>query len=174
MTISGQIMPRAASAASLPMMHWAVLLSFSLREKSSTAIQMLSGNWPTETEAYCLTWAVIWLEGTQMADFRKQKLIGLGTETLAEALLDLALHSDAADDLIEQLIATPKENVQRFKKKLAGLKRSRRYIERRGSFGFSQKLCMLLQDLKAGVDDPLTGVDLVATFYKSDKTIFEI
>lgn len=109
-----------------------------------------------------------------MADFRKQKLIGLGTETLAEALLDIALHSDAADDLIEQLIATPKENVQRFKKKLAGLKHSTRYIERRGSFDFSQKLCMLLQDLKAGVDDPLTGVELVATFYKSDKTIFEM
>ena len=50
---------------------------------------------------------------------RKQKLIALGADVLAEALLNFAVHSDEADDLIEQLIATPKENVQRFKKKLS-------------------------------------------------------
>ena len=33
---------------------------------------------------------------------------------------------------------------------------------------------MLLQDLKSGVDDPLTGVELVAAFYEVDNTIFEI
>ena len=33
---------------------------------------------------------------------------------------------------------------------------------------------MLLQDLKAGVDDPLTGVELVAAFYEADNTIFEM
>jgi hypothetical protein len=42
--------------------------------------------------------------------------------------LSLAVHSDDVDDLIEQLIATPKENVQRFKKKLSGLKRRKRFI----------------------------------------------
>ena len=57
-----------------------------------------------------------------MAEFRKQKLIDFGAEALAGALLTLAVHSDEADDLIEQLIATPKENVQRFKKKLFDLK----------------------------------------------------
>lgn len=50
-----------------------------------------------------------------MADPRKQKLIDLGPDALADALLNLAVHFDEADDLIEQLIATPKENVQRFK-----------------------------------------------------------
>lgn len=109
-----------------------------------------------------------------MADARKQKLIDLGTETLAEALLNLAVHSDEADDLIEQLIATPKENVQRFKKKLSGLKRRKRFISWRESASFSRELEMLLQDLKAGVDDPLTGVELVAAFYEADNTIFEM
>jgi hypothetical protein len=56
-----------------------------------------------------------------MSDSRKQKLIDLGAETLAQALLDIAVFSDAADDLIERLIATPDENVKRFQKKLAGL-----------------------------------------------------
>ncbi len=105
---------------------------------------------------------------------RKQKLIALGADALADALLDLAVHSDEADDLIEQLIATPKENVQRFKKKLSGLKRRKRFISWRESAGFTRELEMLLQDLKSSVDDPLTGVELVAAFYESDNTIFEM
>ncbi|MDY0222784.1 MAG: hypothetical protein RBR67_16765, partial [Desulfobacterium sp.] len=109
-----------------------------------------------------------------MTDSRKQKLIDLGSENLAEALLDLATHSDEADDLIEQLIATPKENIQRFKKKLSGLKRRKSFIDWRGAASFSQELEMLLQDLKSGVDDPLTGVELVAAFYEADNTIFEM
>ncbi len=109
-----------------------------------------------------------------MADARKQKLIDLGAETLADAFLNLAVHSDEADDLIEQLIATPKENVQRFKKKLSSLKHSSRFIDWRGASGFGRELEMLLQDVKAGVDDPLTGVELVAAFYEADNTIFEM
>ena len=50
----------------------------------------------------------------RMNNNRKQKLIDLGAETLVDALLDLAVHSGAADDMIERLIASPKENVQRF------------------------------------------------------------
>ena len=76
--------------------------------------------------------------------------------------------------LIEQLISTPKENVQRFKKKLSGLNHSRRFIDWRGAAGFARELEMLLQDLKAGVDEPLTGVELVAAFYEADNTIFEM
>lgn len=86
----------------------------------------------------------------------------------------LAVHSDEADDLIEQMIATPKENVQRFKQKLSGLKHSNRFIDWRGASSFSRELEMLLQDLKSGVDDPLTGVELVAAFYEADNTIFEM
>ncbi len=109
-----------------------------------------------------------------MGSDRKQKLIDLGPDVLADALLNLAVHSDEADDLIEQLIATPKENVQRFKKKLSGLKRSRRFIDWRGAASFARELEMLLQDLKSGVDDPITGVELVAAFYEADNTIFEM
>ena len=109
-----------------------------------------------------------------MNNNRKQKLIALGVEALADALLNLAVHSDEADDLMEQLIATPKENVQRFKKKLSGLKQSRRFIDWRGSASFARELEMLLQDLKSGVDDPITGVELVAAFYEADNTIFEM
>jgi hypothetical protein len=109
----------------------------------------------------------------RMTNDRKQKLIDLGADTLAEALLNLAVHSDAADDLIEQLIATPKENVQRYKKALANLKRRKRFIDWRESASYVRKLEMLLQDLKAGVDDPLVGVELVAAFFAADSAVFE-
>lgn len=109
-----------------------------------------------------------------MTEPRKQKLIELGADALADALLNLAVHSDEVDDLIGQLIATPKENVQRFKQKLSGLKHSRRFIDWRGSASFSRELEMLLQDLKSGLDDPLTGVELVAAFYEADNTVFEM
>jgi len=105
---------------------------------------------------------------------RKQKLIDLGPDVLADALLNLAVHSGEADDLIEQLIATSKENVQRFKKKLSGLKRRKRFISWRESASFSRELKMLLQDLKSGVDDPITGVELVAAFFQADSNVFEM
>jgi len=123
------------------------------------------------------TWGHLFWESApdcSMNDNRRQKLIELGPETLAEALLDLATHSDEADDLIERLIAAPKENIQRFRKKLSGLKRSRRFIDWRGAAGFARELEMLLQDVKAGVDDPFTGIELVAAFYEADNTIFEM
>lgn len=109
-----------------------------------------------------------------MTESRKQKLIDLGAEALAKALLNLAVHSDEADDLIEQLIATPKENVQRFKKKLSDLKHSNGFIDWRDAAGFGRELEMLLQDLKSGVNDPFTGVELVAAFYEADDAIFEM
>ncbi len=102
---------------------------------------------------------------------RKQKLMDLGAENLADALLGLAEQSGAADDLVERLLATPQENVQRFKEKLAGLKRSRRFIDWRNVSGFAQEIAMLLQDLKAGVTDPQTGVELVAAFYEADDDV---
>ena len=109
-----------------------------------------------------------------MINDRKQKLIDLGADALAGALLDLAIYSKATEDLIERLIATPKENVQRFKKKLSGLKRRKRFISWRESASFARELEMLLQGLKSGVDDPITGVELVAAFYEADSTVFEM
>ncbi|PIE89386.1 MAG: hypothetical protein CR997_11715 [Acidobacteria bacterium] len=109
-----------------------------------------------------------------MLDPRKQKLIDLGAEALADTLLSIAVHSDEADDLIEQLIATPKENIQRFKQKLSSLKHSRRFVDWRGAASFAWELKILLQDLKFGVDDPLTGIELITVFFEADSTIFEM
>jgi hypothetical protein len=108
-----------------------------------------------------------------MDEDRKKRLTDLGPEALADALLELAVRVDAADDLIERLIATPKENIHRFKAKLADLKRRRRFISWNESAAFAHELEMLLADLKSGVDDSRTGVELVATFYQADSAVFE-
>ncbi len=105
---------------------------------------------------------------------RKQKLISLGADALAEALLKHASHSSEANALIEQLIATPDENVQRFREKLSELKQHRGYIEWDAVSGFAWELEMLLQDLNKGVSDPLTGLKLIAEFYETDSIIMEM
>lgn len=102
---------------------------------------------------------------------RRQKLIDLGAEVLADALLADTECSASANELIERLLATPEENIQRFKKKLTKLKRSRRFVDWKDSSGFARELSMLLQDLKTGVTDPLIGAEFVAAFYETDKYV---
>lgn len=100
---------------------------------------------------------------------RKQRLAALGAGRLADALLELAGCDEAADDLVERMIVTPAENIKRFKAKLAGIKRSRRFIGWGESAAFARELVALLEDLQAGVTDPRTGAELVAAFYECDK-----
>jgi len=106
-----------------------------------------------------------------MSSNRKRKLMDLGAAKLADALLELTLKSDEADDLVERLIATAGANVSRFKRKLAALKRSTRFVSLRESPGFSRQIAELLEDLKAGANDPLIGVKLVISFFKADAAI---
>lgn len=103
---------------------------------------------------------------------RKKRLVELGPESLADALLQLAVHNDIADDMVERLIATPRENVKKFQAKLAGVKRSRRFIRWGESYGFSLQLQQLLEILKEGADDPVTGCKMVARFFESDQATF--
>jgi len=104
-----------------------------------------------------------------MDDDRKKRLVDLGAENLSEALLELASRNIAADDLVERMIATPVENIQRFKTKLAAIKRSRRFIRWGEAAGFARELQDLLHELEASVSDPQQGAELVAAFYETDK-----
>lgn len=100
---------------------------------------------------------------------RKERLAELGAERLADALLELAGRDDAADDLVERLLATPQENVERFKARLAAIRRSRRFIRWGESAAFARELTDLLHDLQAVVTEPRTGAELTASFFECDK-----
>lgn len=104
---------------------------------------------------------------------KRDRLIKLGAECLADALLELTIRYQDAEDMVERLTSTPQENIKRFRAKLAGLKRRRRFLRAGQSSGFAEELKGLLQDLQAGVHDPQSGVDLVAAFYETDDAIFK-
>ncbi len=109
-----------------------------------------------------------------MNDKRRQKLIDLGAEVLADALLKIAEHSTLADNHIDALISAPEENLKQFRQKLASLKRSDRYFDWRETDNFARELSMMLQDLKAGIADPLTGAAAVIEFFEADSIVFEM
>ncbi|MHB9148530.1 MAG: DUF6880 family protein [Thermoleophilia bacterium] len=86
-----------------------------------------------------------------------------------DALLEPTGQGDTAEDLVGLMIATPAENVRRFKGRVSKLKSSQRFVRWGESAGFARELENLLQDLKAGVVDPRAGAELVAAFYETDK-----
>ncbi|NLN77132.1 MAG: hypothetical protein GX139_12610 [Armatimonadetes bacterium] len=106
-------------------------------------------------------------------DNARKCLIQLGPERLADMLIELAAWSDEADDMVKRATADPSENIKRFKSRLAGLKRTRRFIDWRGASDFARNLERMLADLEAGVDDPKTGVEMVTAFFEADQCIFE-
>ncbi len=64
------------------------------------------------------------------------------------------------------------ENLKRCKRKIAGLKRASRFVPFKESSGFARELETVLQEIKAGVDDPLTGVELIVAFFETDAGTF--
>jgi hypothetical protein len=99
-------------------------------------------------------------------DGTRQKLIALGSGRLVDALLELAARNAEVADLVERMVASPKENVSRFKSKLAALKRRRRFIGWSESSAYARELIDLLGDLKAGVEDPKLGRNWSQPFTK--------
>ncbi|CAM2069968.1 hypothetical protein SCOR_31625 [Sulfidibacter corallicola] len=100
---------------------------------------------------------------------RKRDLIALGAETLAETLLKLAERSEEAARAVECLTAAPEEHVLRIKKELARLDWSDYEDSPRDSWSYVEELEQLLRDLENHVTDPFEGLDLVATFYETDR-----
>jgi len=102
----------------------------------------------------------------------REKLVDLGAEPLADALLDLAAWNKEAADVVKRMTSSSVDNAKRFKAKLTGLKTARRFIDWRGASGFARELEQMLADLEAGIDDPETGVEMVAAFFEADEPIF--
>jgi len=95
----------------------------------------------------------------------RERLIGLGSEQLADALLRLAARSGEADQVVKRMTSIPSENVNAFKSKLAALKRAQRFIDWRGASDFALELDQMLENLEAGCDDPKAGFEQVIAFF---------
>ena len=105
-------------------------------------------------------------------DDRRKRLVDYGPEKLADTLLELAAWDKRAESKMQRMTAAPSENVGRFKRKLAALKKRNGFIDWRGSTGFARELEFMLDDLEAGLEDPRTGVELMAKFFEADEAVF--
>ncbi|MBI9096311.1 MAG: hypothetical protein JEY71_15690 [Sphaerochaeta sp.] len=109
-----------------------------------------------------------------MHDKRKQKLMSLGSETLADTLLDMAGHIQQVDDRVNRLVAPKKENLVRYRQKIAALHTLTKYIEYEKADAFADRLTEMLEDLQSGITEPYAGLELVAEFYETDNEVFEM
>jgi len=106
-------------------------------------------------------------------DELREKLSKLGATRLADALAYLSSRTEGGTEYVEALLLTSEEAKKRFKSKLAGLKRRRKYIDWRAAPDFARELELILATLHEGVDDPKTGLELVGEFFACDGAIFE-
>ncbi len=113
------------------------------------------------------------MEITYMSDYRKQKLMALGLETLADLVLDMAKTVDKVDDRVNQLIAPSSINVLRVRNKIAAIHSNTQFIGYTQIFSFAVQLEELLEELKACAPDPCIGLELVAQFFETDSSVFE-
>lgn len=107
-----------------------------------------------------------------MNDDRLKRLIDLKPESLANELLNLSYRNVDVEDAIERLLATPDENVERFHEKLQNLD----YWDTPDQDkirALIKHLESMLDDLRHGVKEPLTGVRLVDSFFEADGRIVD-
>ena len=103
----------------------------------------------------------------------RDRLVRLGAPRLADALLYLSSRTDGVAEYVEALLLTPEEAQKRFKAKLAGLKRRRKFIDWRAAPDFARELELILATLREGVDDPKAGLELVGEFFACDRAVFD-
>ena len=104
-----------------------------------------------------------------MKKTRNEKLASLGAEALAEALLELAEWSERAERVVTRLTTEPKDKIKRFKSKIAGLKRSKKFIPRRESRRIAAELEELLVLLQSAMQEPHTAAELTLLFFETDQ-----
>ncbi len=107
-----------------------------------------------------------------MTDKKRNQLIELGAEVLADTLLELSSSDKIIKDVIKRLISSPDEKVKLFKTKLSQIKRRTSFVDwnEGAAFAFElRELLSLLNDVK----NPDVGLELVSLFLEADQSIFE-
>lgn len=106
-------------------------------------------------------------------DDTRTKLVKLGADALADALLTLSERDEIAEEMIERMVSTPVERVRRFKSRIAGLKRGRKFYHWNMIDELAQKLESMLKDIEGAEIDPCLGAELIIAFFKTDDVVFE-
>ena len=106
-------------------------------------------------------------------DELRKRLSKLGATRLADALAYLSSRTEGGTEYVEALLLTPEEAAKRFKSKLAGLKRRRKFIDWQAAPDFARELELILATLRESVTGAKTGLELVGEFFACDGAIFE-
>ncbi len=101
----------------------------------------------------------------------RQRLIDLGPERLADALLALAHGHPRVEAMVTRLTATPSAGLNRVRAKLARLGQGIRFVSRSEAAEYAEDLRDVLADIQAGAADPRTVVELVAEFFRADGAV---
>ncbi|MBT7307789.1 MAG: hypothetical protein HN842_06200 [Gammaproteobacteria bacterium] len=104
---------------------------------------------------------------------RKESLIELGAERLAEELLSLANHFEQVDERIDYITTSRAQNLVRFKGQLDALIEEGGFYDWREVSQFADRLSQLLDNLRESVEDPCEGIRWVAYFYEKDGEVME-
>jgi hypothetical protein len=103
----------------------------------------------------------------------KARLIELGAETLAEAIMRLACYDDRVYSMVRTLAATtPEELADIFRQQLKRAGEGE-YLPHDRAGELALNLTTLLQSLRQSVKDPRMGLELLAEFYRADSRILE-
>ncbi|MGY4706511.1 DUF6880 family protein [Candidatus Bipolaricaulota sp. J31] len=97
-----------------------------------------------------------------------QELAALGAVRLAEELVRLAYRSDVALESVLRLLSTSEENLERFRKGLARIRRGRKFYDWERAGELADELEALLEDLKAADPSPEEALEHLAQFFRSD------
>jgi len=101
----------------------------------------------------------------------RKRLVALGVERLAHALVCLAAENDDATAAIDRMVSLPEEMARRCLEKVRVLKRKRGFVDWRGTASFRKKVEDVLKDIEEGIDDPRIGVELMAAFVETDDKV---
>lgn len=105
---------------------------------------------------------------------RKGLLIKLGTETMADVLLDFASRYNEVSYCVNWMLAVSEERLALVKEKIAGLYKIQDYIDWRHAGDFENKLYDILGAIKSLNPSSEIGLELVAEFFRTDSHVFEI
>ena len=108
-------------------------------------------------------------------DKLKEKLADIDADTLRDFMLDLYLRYPELSDKIEALTLAndPVTLSKVLGKRIASLRRGRRFIDYRASFAFSRELEALLTDIESGLlaNSPKHAFDLVDRFLATAESV---
>jgi len=111
-----------------------------------------------------------------MGDDTRSKLIAVGAEKLADALLELATRSERAADSVQRLLASPEEAIGIYRDRLesaVSLSKRGGFVSWQHSEEYAEDLFDLLLDLEAADPDPRTGVKSIASFFAAFEPIIQ-